>query len=357
MTPVKKISQPETASIASFEVLVRKVKETFLLGRQRVRREMIRTYWQTGKYIHEHMLSHRERANYGDELISRLAERVDHSESSIRRILAIYRKFPRIPSSMTELELTHLYALASIPDKKMRDEFAKRAAEKKWNTRELRSKIKTEVRGDSSKSGVKPPGKPGSYSEIARPKLGTLYTYRLVRTVSGDALKIDQGFHIYRTEFDLPSKFRAGDIAESFKDKAGNYSAVKSKRAEEDLFTYKALVERVVDGDTLLVEIDLGFNNTTRQYLRLRVIDAPEIDSEAGRRAKEFVAAHLKKVPFIFLTTTRSDKYDRYLADVFIPGKDFLSRWVRGTAVLNASDGLMYLNNALLARRLAVHMP
>ena len=38
------------SSIASFEVLVRKVKETFLLGRQRVKQEMVRTYWQTGNH-------------------------------------------------------------------------------------------------------------------------------------------------------------------------------------------------------------------------------------------------------------------------------------------------------------------
>ena len=34
------------SSLDSFEVLVRKVKETFLVGRERIKKEMIRIYWQ-----------------------------------------------------------------------------------------------------------------------------------------------------------------------------------------------------------------------------------------------------------------------------------------------------------------------
>jgi|GEM_PF-6270730 len=36
-------SHSAPASIASFETLVRKVKETFLLGRERIEREMVQT--------------------------------------------------------------------------------------------------------------------------------------------------------------------------------------------------------------------------------------------------------------------------------------------------------------------------
>ena len=103
MTPIKKISRPETASIASFEVLVRKVKETFLLGRQRVRREMIRTYWQTGRLIHEHIFCHRERAGYAVRAIERLSERADLGETSLRDMLQVYRSFPEIPHRGEEL--------------------------------------------------------------------------------------------------------------------------------------------------------------------------------------------------------------------------------------------------------------
>ena len=50
-----------------------------------------------------------------------------------------------------------------------------------------------------------------------------------------------------------------------------------------------AHVERVIDGDTILVEIDCGFNIRARQRLRLRGIDAPEMSTKAGERARVFV--------------------------------------------------------------------
>jgi endonuclease YncB( thermonuclease family) len=83
------------------------------------------------------------------------------------------------------------------------------------------------------------------------------------------------------------------------------------------LYTYKAHIERVIDGDTIKVQIDLGFDIWNRQTLRLRGIDAFELNTGAGKRGKEFVEAALKHEPFVTIKTSREDKYDRYLADVF----------------------------------------
>lgn len=344
--------------LASFETLVRKVKNTLLLGQRQVRMQMAKTYWQIGRLIHEHILRHKDRAGYGEQVISQIAKRVDLSERSIHRVLKLYRQFPKIPTTLSELELSHLYALATISDKKTRYDFARRAAEGRWTTDKLESRIKLELASDlKNSSKVNRDETQTNYSELIRPKLGMLYTYRLVGSATSESgLKIDQGFSVYRTEFDLATKFKSGEIVESERNEGGVYTARKSKRDESDLFTYQAIVIRVVDGDTLVVEIDLGFTNTTKQYLRLRGIDCPEIDTPAGKKAKEFVISALRSAPFIFLTSTRSDKYDRYLADVFIPGKTFLRDWSQDKAVLKESEDLLYLNNELLRRKLAVRM-
>ena len=43
------------------------------------------------------------------------------------------------------------------------------------------------------------------------------------------------------------------------------------------MYEYKAIVDRVVDGDTIDVDIDLGFSTTlTKQRVRLAGIDTPE---------------------------------------------------------------------------------
>ena len=46
---------------------------------------------------------------------------------------------------------------------------------------------------------------------------------------------------------------------------------------------------RVVDADTLLVEVDCGFGCRMEQRLRLRGIDAPELKTPEGARARAFV--------------------------------------------------------------------
>ena len=42
------------------------------------------------------------------------------------------------------------------------------------------------------------------------------------------------------------------------------------------MYQYKAKVERIVDGDTIDVVIDLGFKITTNQRIRLAGINTPE---------------------------------------------------------------------------------
>ena len=76
-------------------------------------------------------------------------------------------------------------------------------------------------------------------------------------------------------------------------------------------------VEKIIDGDTLWSQIDCGFETLTRQKLRLRAIDCPEIKTQAGQKAKRFVEDQLKDCEFTIVKTHKSDKYDRYLADIF----------------------------------------
>jgi endonuclease YncB( thermonuclease family) len=83
------------------------------------------------------------------------------------------------------------------------------------------------------------------------------------------------------------------------------------------LHNYVGVVERVIDGDTVEVRIDLGFDVWRVESIRLRGVDAPELGSGPGRRAKKFVADRLAGAPFVGLKTYKTDKYSRYIADLF----------------------------------------
>jgi len=92
---------------------------------------------------------------------------------------------------------------------------------------------------------------------------------------------------------------------------------------------YIAKVVRVVDGDTLDVDINLGFDLTLRERVRLYGINTPEIRSSnkvekaAGIMSHNFLIETLLEFNNdVKLVLHGEGKYGRPLADVYI-GKDF----------------------------------
>ena len=88
------------------------------------------------------------------------------------------------------------------------------------------------------------------------------------------------------------------------------------------MYQYKAQVKAVIDADTIDVLIDLGFGVHTMQRLRLYGIDAPEMKTEAGKIAKEYVKSVLLGADasmFVYVRTLKDkkDKYGRKLAVVY----------------------------------------
>lgn len=84
------------------------------------------------------------------------------------------------------------------------------------------------------------------------------------------------------------------------------------------MFTYNATIVKVVDGDTIDVKIDLGFDIWHHTRLRLAGIDAAEHNTQFGKAVKAFLAASLEGKDVV-ITTTKPDKYGRYLADIYFP--------------------------------------
>jgi micrococcal nuclease len=90
------------------------------------------------------------------------------------------------------------------------------------------------------------------------------------------------------------------------------------------MYEYTAYVDRVVDGDTYDMTIDLGFDITMKQRIRINAVDCPETwqpDSEAekehGLRATEEVK-NLIEGKKVRIHTYKVDKWGRYVCDVYI---------------------------------------
>lgn len=90
------------------------------------------------------------------------------------------------------------------------------------------------------------------------------------------------------------------------------------------MFQYQAQVVRVVDGDTIYLDIDLGFFIRMTISVRLYGVNTPELRGEtraAGLQAKAYVATALPVGSTVVAKTYKAEKYGRYLADIYyLPG-------------------------------------
>jgi micrococcal nuclease len=84
-------------------------------------------------------------------------------------------------------------------------------------------------------------------------------------------------------------------------------------------YHYNAKIIRVVDGDTVDVELDLGFNTFTRQRLRMLGYDAPERKQPGFELATTYFRNCLTGTSLVVHTTKR-DSFGRWLAWVYVDG-------------------------------------
>ena len=82
-------------------------------------------------------------------------------------------------------------------------------------------------------------------------------------------------------------------------------------------YTYVATVDRVIDGDTLLVLIEVGFGIIVRD--RLRGINCPEMSTPQGTRAKKYVEKLLPVDSTVVINSRKCkiDIHGRFVADAF----------------------------------------
>ena len=115
------------------------------------------------------------------------------------------------------------------------------------------------------------------------------------------------------------------------------------------MYEYRATLLKIIDGDTVDVDLDLGFGIVlTNQRIRLYGIDTPESrtrdleEKKCGKLASKYIEDHIK-VSSSFTLRSRLDgkgKYGRILGELicFIP--EF--------------DREMSINDAMITKKLAV---
>lgn len=85
------------------------------------------------------------------------------------------------------------------------------------------------------------------------------------------------------------------------------------------MYEYNAYIKRIVDGDTFDADVDLGFHTWGKQRFRINGYSAPEIrgvEHEFGVIAKAKLEELLPLESMITITSTKTEKFGRWLADL-----------------------------------------
>ena len=113
------------------------------------------------------------------------------------------------------------------------------------------------------------------------------------------------------------------------------------------MYNYKATLLRVVDGDTVDAELDLGFKIFIKERIRLMGIDTPEsrtrnlAEKSWGKAAKHRLEELLAEANGEFTLVTKKQKKGKF-------GR------ILGTLSVSTKDGIVDANQVLINEQLAI---
>ena len=284
--------------------------------------------WRIVSYIHIHILEHSEKADYGKYVFEELSKELAIGKRTLYRAVQFYKAYPDSVSPVTRLSWKHFIILLSVDNKVKRNEYEKIVLKENLSKRKLLELVRKGRKQLTS-------------SEHAQLKTlrGRPGVYRLKNI--GSVLILDCGFYTYLERPELSAVKNPETYVEY--DDSSTYKLIEPDKSL--LYTFKATIVEVIDGDTVKAFLDIGFGIKVIRTLRLRGINAQDLHSKKGREAKEYIEAKVLNLPFVIIQTHSRDKYLRYLADIF---------YLKGNEdIHNVAQKGKYLNQELMDESLA----
>lgn len=91
-------------------------------------------------------------------------------------------------------------------------------------------------------------------------------------------------------------------------------------------YRFRGVIENWVDGDTVDVLVDLGFLTYTKIRFRLAGLDTAELKSKddekavLAAKAHNFVQHWAPKSTVVYIASTKTEKFGRWLAEIYKTG-------------------------------------
>ena len=118
----------------------------------------------------------------------------------------------------------------------------------------------------------------------------------------------------------------------------------------EVCYVYRATVVRVIDADTLVLNIDLGFRVHTEIEGRINGIDAPEMSTPEGIAAREAVVNLLTLAKTVTVSSYRDKRsFARWVVDVWVDDL-LLAGWLSEHHFVKAIPRFEHIQNDVHGR-------
>lgn len=333
--------KPHKITLKNYDKLLAQV-QNFVAATQSnvakiVTRQKVEMAWNIGKSISQHLAENNnsEKGSYGKRLFEQLESDVGIAQSVLYKMRSFYQSYPQLPKDDNQLNWSHYRLLSGVKNEDDRKYLEDLTKKKDLGAADLQKKV-TKLKPLRAEAKLNP--------KILKPKRGRLFCYNVAKREELGQTCIDCGFGVLKIIESIGQDL--GKVVESVKENK-QYSVQETALQTRKLNVYKAYVRRVVDGDTLHVTLDLGFEIFHEEILRLRGINAAESNSKSGRQSTEGLKEILKTIPFLIIKTTATDIYGRYVADVF------LSDEKGQLPPQEVADSGLYLNQLLLDKGLA----
>ena len=138
---------------AEYKNLIENIGNVYQKARQNVvfavNIEMLKAYWNIGKYIIEFEQKGKEQATYGQQLMENLSKDLKlrfgrgFSRSNLNYMRLFYIKYPKSETVSHKLTWSHYFELLKIEDNLTRAFYEKQAIIENWTVRELKRQKRT----------------------------------------------------------------------------------------------------------------------------------------------------------------------------------------------------------------------
>lgn len=98
----------------------------------------------------------------------------------------------------------------------------------------------------------------------------------------------------------------------------------------EPVYIYRATCQRVIDGDTFVANVDLGFYVAVAIHVRLHGFSAPERNQPGGPEATSRLREMIDGKPLVLKSFKDQRSFERWICDVWVDGQN-LSEVLNGT--------------------------